>query len=194
MNIVLEESTKADIHRNIEMNLQWYASSNLLSLEEYLNEMFAEENQYRLPKTSEPTSYDISLDLRNVQNGDLTYEGTVTIHASITQATNKIIIHSKDQEINSLVVLNENGNIINYSLYHLRSDMETLIIYFSEQMNPQDLQIIIKYTTELLTEIDGLYQDFYYRDNEPDRKIYLATTQFQAIEARRAFPCYDGKI
>jgi aminopeptidase N len=54
------------------------------------------------------------------------------------------------------------------------------------------MEIHAKYTTELLDEIDGFYQDFYI-DNSGNKK-YLATTQFQAVEARRAFPCYDGNL
>ena len=48
----------------------------------------------------------------------------------------------------------------------------------------------MEFLSQLSTDASGFYRSSYF-DEEKNQTEYLATTQFQAVGARRAFPCFD---
>jgi hypothetical protein len=185
----IPQSTVNDIINNINTNKKWTESTKYNDIEFYVKKYLL--SKWRLPKNIIPTSYDIHLDVRNVQKGELPYSGEVTMNVDIKEATNEIAFHSKNQNFDEITV-RSSGNIIPILVISKYLTYDQVYITLDRTLDAFTLvQITIKYRTELLTEIDGLYQDFYY-DNDGHTIKYLATTQFQAVEARRVFPCFDG--
>jgi aminopeptidase N len=188
----LQENTISDITKNFEKISKWKATKSSEDIGSYVDEYM--KSKWRLPKTSKPSHYKIHLDARNVQTGALPYSGEVIITAEITEETDFIVLHTKNQEFQEFKVINPD------TLYEIpvlfktfQVEYDQVSIYFDRILPVgTKMEIHAKYTTELLDEIDGFYQDFYI-DNSGNKK-YLATTQFQAVEARRAFPCYDGNF
>jgi Peptidase M1 N-terminal domain len=189
-SFVLPETTINDVLKNINNNKKWVESPKYNDIEFYIKQFLL--SKWRLPKNLLPTSYDIHLDVRNVQKGELPYTGEVTMNVDVKEATDEIAFHSKNQ--NSIkVIVRSSGNSIPILVISRYLIYDQIYITLDRTLNSgTQVQISIKYRTELLTEIDGLYQDFYY-DNDGVTVKYLATTQFQAVEARRVFPCLDGK-
>jgi len=149
------------------------------------------ESQLILPKTSAPTYYRIHLDASNIHTGDTAFSGEVTIDVTIKQLTSYIMFHSKTQVIQDLHVYENDGTtaipIIEFSLF---VDTDTLTIYFENELQvDQQIKVHIKYTTDLLTYMAGFYRTSYVSNGQT---IYLAATQFQAANARFAFPCYGN--
>lgn len=187
----MSNKTFTDVTRNFANNKNWLQSEKYSTLQSKVNQF--NQGTWRLPKTSIPSHYEIHLDARNVQTGALPYSGEVKIDTEIVEGTDHIVIHSKNQEFQEFVVRDLGTSLIIPStrVFHIETDQ--IDIFFDRTLEVgTKLQIHAKYSTELLTEIDGLYRDSYIESDGFTQK-YLATTQFQAVEARRVFPSYDGK-
>lgn len=191
----IKQQTIDTVTKNIKFNQDWTKSSISNDLSAFIKNS---QNLLRLPKTVKPEHYEIYLDASNVHTGALPYSGNVKIDVKILITTDRIILHSKDHGINGLKVTYADTNQEIPILEYYQNDVvDTLEIYFFDFLAAEiKVRIEIDFSAKLLTEIDGFYQDSYVEFDQyqsPIRK-YLATTQFQAVEARRAFPCFDGMI
>lgn len=66
---------------------------------------FADEESLRLPKTSKPISYDLTL-TTNVHNGEREFSGLVKIVIEIVEATDFITLHNRGLTIESVKLKN----------------------------------------------------------------------------------------
>lgn len=144
---------------------------------------------WRLPKTIYPKSYQIELETRVHDLGDLDYSGTVIIFLDVRAPTNKIIFHSKD--LNILEVLLFDGfTTVDGVIYYEDEAREFLIIETRDVLEPRrDLMLLIEFSGQLRLEGVGFYRSEYKIEGETR---FLATTQFEAAFARYAFPVFDG--
>ncbi|XP_070509763.1 aminopeptidase N-like [Chironomus tepperi] len=196
----INQETKDKILKNIKFNKDWATSSKANTASVYIHNALKSFDEFgnalRLPKLVKPEHYSIYLDVSNLDTGALPYTGEVKIDVRILEVTDRILLHSKDHEINEITVTDKSSmqsiRIIDFYQNH---DVDTLAIYFIDSI-PVDtiIEIDIKYSANLLTTIyDGFFRDSYieFDANQSPKTKYLATTQFQAVEARRAFPCFD---
>lgn len=187
----VKQSTKDKVKKNINFNQKWASSTMATSAAAYLQNL-------RLPKNVKAEHYEIFLDVTNVHTGALPYSGEVKIDVTILESTDQIVLHSKDHLIQDIKVISK-ANTTEYKVmnHHQNSNSDLLDIVFVDTLHPGDfIEIKIVFTASLLTEIDGFYRDSYteFSTSGSSRTKYLATTQFQAVEARRAFPCFDGNF
>jgi len=113
------------------------------------------------------------------------FSGTETITISCKKPTNKITMHCAELKIKSCVVKLEDDIIS--STPKTDEKKEELSIKLSQK---------IKGVATISLEFQGILNDrllgFYRSQYKQNGKIkYLATTQFEAADARRAFPCWD---
>jgi aminopeptidase N len=197
----VKQETKDKITKNIKFNKDWAASSKANTASIYIHNALKAFDQFgnvlRLPNVAKPEHYKIYLDVSKLDTGALPYTGEVKIDVRIKEQTDRILLHSKDHEIDEIVVTNKNSmqpvRIIDFYQNH---EVNTLAIYFIDLLPVNTLiEVDIKYSANLMTITDGFYRDTYleFDENQVPKTKYLATTQFQAVEARRAFPCFDGK-
>ena len=59
----------------------------------------------------------------------------------------------------------------------------------TQELSQTSVRLSIRWTGNLNDELAGFYRSSYTDDNG-DKK-YIATTQFEATDARRALPCFD---
>ena len=70
-------------------------------------------------------------------------------------------------------------------------DREFFILHTAAPLQSGTNYIIkIQYTAYLRDNLKGFYRSVYH-DVETNTTEYIAVTQFQAPDARRAFPCFD---
>lgn len=135
----------------------------------------------RLPKNVYPTHYDLCV---TPNFSDFTFDGNVTINVNFDNFTgNKFALHSKNLTIDEVK--------FDYSKmkFEIAEEDELLIIEFSEPMVLIGSYILtIKFHGVLNNDLKGFYKSTY---NQNGIEKYIATTQFEATDARRAFPCFD---
>ncbi|KAM8973866.1 aminopeptidase N-like isoform 2-T2 [Pelodytes ibericus] len=151
-------------------------------------------NKYRLPKTLKPYHYDVELRPVLVKNaqGLYVFYGKSTAYFTCVEATNLVIIHSnklnfttpnkavlRDSDTNDLPVsIVEEVLLTNYLVLHVVNSLEV----------GKNYSVHTDYIGELADDLAGFYRSEYVEDGET--KI-IATTQMQAPDARKAFPCFD---
>lgn len=109
------------------------------------------------------------------------------------QPTQNITLHSKDLEIkeNEVTVNDSSGRKVAISKIAYDKENEFLIINLSEKLAADGkYNVFIAFEGKLSDNLAGFYRSS-YMDKATNTKRWLATTQFEATDARRAFPCFD---
>ncbi|NOQ44178.1 MAG: M1 family peptidase, partial [Nitrosopumilus sp.] len=114
-----------------------------------------------------------------------TFSGKETITIVCKKATKIISLHCSEIKINSCHVKSK-GKIIN-SAAKTNEKKEELQITLKEKIKGK-ASIILEFQGILNDRLLGFYRSQYQQGGKTK---YLATTQFEAADARRAFPCWD---
>ncbi|XP_045417664.1 aminopeptidase N [Lemur catta] len=154
-------------------------------------------NLYRLPKTLIPDSYQVTLRPYLTPNSDGLYifKGSSTVRFTCVEATDVIIIHSKQLNYTLTqghrVVLRGVGDsqppgIVSTELVELT---EYLVVHLNGSLvENSQYEMDSEFEGELADDLAGFYRSEYTENNV---KKVLATTQMQAADARKSFPCFD---
>ena len=129
-------------------------------------------NDFRLAKDVRPSRYALHFEL-DLHRWTSIAEGTITI--VLAKPAREITLHSVDLDIKS------GGDIAAVS-YDEESQTATLTLARELPAGSQDLKLA--WTGEIAEKLRGLY-----RSTRPSERY--AATQFEAADARRAFPCFD---
>jgi len=140
---------------------------------------------YRLPRHVIPTRYDLRLepDLTTA-----TFAGHVTITVTVLQATQTILLNAVDLALESASVQRPNGQPIKASI-ELEPKTQRARLSFQETIDPGEWTLSLSFEGKLNDQLRGFYRST-YKDAAGTTQI-LAATQFEATDARRAFPCWD---
>ena len=122
-------------------------------------------------------SVDLSVDPKSDQ-----YTGSVTIELDVKRATSSFLLHAVDLTIDTLTLTKGNSQI---EATHAPGEDGTLVVKTATPLTPGKHTLYILFNNKFNRQAVGLYK-MTTREGEP----YLFT-QFQAIDARRAFPCWD---
>ena len=136
------------------------------------------DNPYRLPHTVLPSRYELELepDLDNA-----TFSGTVSIEVRVTEPVSTITLNADELDISSVRISGIEAS------FHLEPATERLVLDAS--VDPGDAVIEITFTGTLNDKLRGWYRSTFSDADGVERVI--ATTQMQATDCRRAFPCFD---
>lgn len=145
-----------------------------------------QKKNVRLPKNISPISYNIELepDLYN-----LTFTGKENIRIKISKQTNTLVLHAKELEITTAkcqkVSLTDTEMFAKIS-YDKKND--TVRFVFPKPIKNGEVELILIWRGILNDKMRGFYRSRYEKNGQ---EHFLATTQFEATDARRAFPCFD---
>uniref|UniRef100_A0A1L8DQZ0 Aminopeptidase n=1 Tax=Nyssomyia neivai TaxID=330878 RepID=A0A1L8DQZ0_9DIPT len=156
------------------------------------NAMIAEDDEvsYRLPNNTHPIHYDLRLTTR-IHAADFTYTGSVTIQISVIEPTNVITMHSRDITVQSVVVRAQGCTQNLYVSNAYDPDTEFLTITTSSQLAVGAYDVIIEFQGIHSRAVTyGWYAAAY--TNDAGNTMWFAVTDFEAPDARQAFPCYDS--
>ena len=133
----------------------------------------------RLSKNVVPVEYDLQIhpDLEN-----FTFEGVETILLEILKPTKTLTLHSKELEI---ITASISGVFAKIS-YDEKS--ETATFTFSKIIPKGKTKLTLVFKGILNDKMRGFYKSSYVFNGKVN---HIATTQFEATDARRAFPCFD---
>ena len=138
-----------------------------------------------LPENVRPVHYQITLQPDMV---NFTFDGLEVIDIDIKEATSEIVLNAADLRVPSAMLI-RNGQWTYAQSITLDEETQTVTVSFAEPVPPGPAQLDLRFVGELNDKLHGFYRSQYV--NPEGEVSYLATTQFEATDARRAFPCWD---
>jgi len=114
------------------------------------------------------------------------FNGTETITLNLSKSTNSIILDAAELTIKKCHAVQ--GTKIISAKPSINEKNERLTIKLAKKIKGK-AKLCIEFTGILNDRLLGFYKS-QYKDKK-GRTKYLATTQFEAADARRAFPCWD---
>lgn len=139
---------------------------------------------YRLPRTVLPRRYDLHL----VPDLDAaTFTGTVAIEVDVVEAVTEIVLNAIELTIDAATV--ERDGEIRDATVTLDEETERATLTLDGELAPGSATVHLTFAGILNDKLHGFYRSTFTDDEGVSRTI--ATTQFEATDARRAFPCWD---
>ena len=142
-----------------------------------------------LPQKVKPKHYKLEI----TPNFDsFRFGGNLIVDLEIIQDTSVIVCNSRDLEISSCFIKDNNGSCIGTTSIMYDTEKHTVSLHF-----PMELRIS-NTLQQLHLEFTGVHNDnmvgFYrsgYKLRGSDEQKYMLVTQFEAVDCRRCFPCWD---
>lgn len=139
----------------------------------------------RLSKSVAPSNYQITIH-PNLET--FTFTGSEIIDIEVKRATKRITVNCVDIDVSEALFKNENQAVKCQDIVYDK-DAETVVFNFTNEVPVGKAQLELKFTGELNDKMKGFYRSKYTSESGDER--YMAVTQFEATDARRAFPCWD---
>ncbi|CAH0725375.1 unnamed protein product, partial [Brenthis ino] len=195
-NVTKFELTHCDQSKLLVIPLSTENSKSVISVESTTNNIESttreDENavtDVRLPTYIKPEKYNLVL-TPYIYEGNFTFDGEISIILTVKNKTNKVTFHGVELYFHKIKLYKkEDGKEIKIirktedvpRQFHIITTAETLIA-------GQQYVLNITYLGILNDNLHGFYRSSY---EEKKVKRWIAVTQFQATDARRAFPCWD---
>jgi puromycin-sensitive aminopeptidase len=140
---------------------------------------------YRLPRTVLPSRYELTL---TPDLGTAAFAGEETVTVTVGEATREVLLNAADLEIGAVLAWDARGREV-AGRAELEPAHERARLVFAEPLAPGVWRLRLAFTGALNDKLRGFYRSR-YRDADGVEHL-LAATQFEATDARRAFPCWD---
>ncbi|KAH8700271.1 aminopeptidase [Talaromyces proteolyticus] len=140
-----------------------------------------------LPTNVKPVHYDLTLE-PDFEN--FTYEGTVVVDLDVKEDTNSIALNTLELQIHSSEVSVDGVAIASNPTTTYDSDDQVTTVQFTQTIPAgSKAQLKQTFTGTLNDNMAGFYRSSYKTANGGTG--YIASTQMEPTDARRAFPCFD---
>ncbi len=140
---------------------------------------------HRLPRTVEPVGYRLELtpDLE-----EATFRGTVEIDVRLLEETSRVVLNSAELDIFTASVAPRDAAAVEAST-SVDEAAERLVLTLPAPLARGGATVRIDFGGTLNDKLRGFYRSTF--TDEQGRTRTIATTQMEATDARRAFPCWD---
>jgi alanyl aminopeptidase len=136
--------------------------------------------QGQLPDNVTPTHYDLSLRIDPEQG---VFSGSVSIKVTLTETLDQLWLHGKDFNVSLAKFITEQGEIISLS-YQEMGHSGVVSLLSQQPLVAQNGTVSIEFSGELAGDLAGLYK-------VEEAGLAYVFSQFEATDARRAFPSFD---
>ncbi|KAI0202573.1 peptidase family M1 [Astrocystis sublimbata] len=153
-----------------------------------------------LPAVVKASHYDLSISSMNF--GDWSYQGSVSINVSVAEPVKEIVLNSLELALEKAEVTIEGGSSVKSfqtATFSYNDKKQRATLQFAEEIPASEnatLKITFKGTIN--NDMAGFYRSKYKpvvpaaaSVPKDDTFHYMFSTQFEACDARRAFPCFD---
>ncbi|XP_035779782.1 aminopeptidase N-like [Anopheles albimanus] len=161
----------------------------------------------RLPRSLQPLTYDIRLKPW-LDEDNFTFYGTVDIVVSVLENCNNVTLHAvalrildatvewygmeNDDDVTEIPSSSEHGiarRFVDIDHNITIASKQFFVLMLKQELQKGEQYVVrIRYEGILNDYLQGFYRSSYTMNNETK---WIATTQFQPTDARRAFPCFD---
>ncbi|XP_063587806.1 aminopeptidase N-like [Penaeus indicus] len=147
----------------------------------------------RLPRALNPLHYLVKL--QPLINGNFSILGYVEVEMEVLEPTSNITLHMADIITkNETITLKPSGELagpgVGIKMHQYDPERQFYIAHLEKQLEKGETYVLsMGFLGYLNDQLHGFYRST-YRDDDGTNKL-LAVTQFQASDARRAFPCFD---
>jgi puromycin-sensitive aminopeptidase len=141
---------------------------------------------YRLPHTATPLRYELTL---RPDLAQASFEGEVDIEVLVVEPTNTVVLNAAELEIAEASLRNHEGQRLSPEVIDLDPETERLTIELDAIAEPGTWFLHVRFRGVLNDKLRGFYRST-FTDTDGEEQV-IATTQFEATDARRAFPCWD---
>lgn len=141
---------------------------------------------HRLPAHVRPVRYELVL---QPDLDDATFDGTVDITLVVDEAVTEITCNALDLDIIAASVTHHDDGEIAVRDVHTDHDTERVTFVLASPLAAGSGHLHIRFAGRLNDKLRGFYRSTFIDHAGVERTI--ATTQFEATDARRAFPCWD---
>ena len=140
---------------------------------------------YRLPRDVVPTRYDLRLepDLKT-----FTFRGEQVVTLTVLETTDEIILNAAELAIDRAEIVGDAGGP-RAAAIALDAASERCRLTFDEALTSGTWRLHMAFGGTLNDKLHGFYRSSY--KDAAGQTHTLAATQFEATDARRAFPCWD---
>lgn len=140
---------------------------------------------YRLPRHVLPQHYALSWE---PDFADATFRGEETVDLEVKEATSTLVLNAAELDIEAARVVSPGGRELEATVSYLPEE-EQAVLSFPGTLPAGPAQLEVRFSGKLNDLLRGFYRS---RFKGPDGKeAWVAVTQFESTDARRAFPCWD---
>ena len=140
---------------------------------------------YRLPRTVVPRHYDLVFkpDFTNAS-----FDGEAAVEVEVLEATDEVVLNAAELEVSEARLVGADGRGIEVTVTY-RPEEEQLVLGTPEALAPGPWRLDLRFAGRLNDRLRGFYRSKY--KSKDGEETWLAATQFESTDARRAFPCWD---
>src|SRR6516165_3506492 len=140
---------------------------------------------FRLPRTIEPERYRLEIE---PEVASATFSGTVAIDAVIHEPVDQVVLNAAELAVSDVEVLAADGSTTACTVT-FDDELEQVSFRAPSALPPGPCTITCRFSGTLNDKLRGFYRSTY---TGPDGETQtIATTQFESVDARRCFPCFD---
>ena len=117
-----------------------------------------------------------------------TFTGSVEIDVRVHEQTDQVVLNAAELEITGATVVPPAGDPVTPSV-SLDPAAERVVLRLPAPLAKGDATVRLTFSGVLNDKLRGFYRSTF--TDEEGRRHMIATTQMEATDARRAFPCWD---
>jgi puromycin-sensitive aminopeptidase len=140
---------------------------------------------FRLPRAVEPERYRIEIE---PDLAAASFSGTVAIDAVIHEPVREIVLNAVELAVSDVEVRLPDGTAFACAVT-FDDDLEWVTFGAPSELPPGPCTLSCRFTGTLNDKLRGFYRSTYIGPDGETQTI--ATTQFESVDARRCFPCFD---
>ena len=141
------------------------------------------EARYRLPRSVTPSRYELML-APDLAAGS--FDGSEDVTVAVAEPISEIVLNAVDLEIVGGSLQAADGRRIEIDEIRLDPETERARLALSGEAEPGEWTLHLDFRGELNDKLVGFYRSTY--QGPDDGTEVIATTHFEATDARRAFP------
>ena len=143
------------------------------------------DNPYRLPRTVAPRHYRIRIepDLEAA-----TFAGTQQVTVEVAESTNRVVLNAIELDIHEAFLVRDPEDRID-AVVEYDEATQRAFLGLPREIPSGTWELHCRFSGILNDQLRGFYRST-FTDLEGRERV-IATTQFEATDARRAFPCWD---